>query len=67
MAKTKDELKAIKLEYESLNNKLSELSEEELKEVVGGIDIPGLEHIGPYAFLSKSVNVNEVLTGKKND
>ena len=36
MAKTKEELNTIKSEYESLNKKLQELSEDELKEVCAG-------------------------------
>lgn len=36
MKKTKEELVQLKQEYESLNDKLKNLSEEELKEVVGG-------------------------------
>lgn len=38
MAKTKEELKKLKLEYETLAAKLQELTEEELKLVTGGID-----------------------------
>ena len=34
--KTKEELNALKEEVETLNKKLAELSEEELKQVVGG-------------------------------
>ena len=36
MAKTKEELNQLKQEYESLNNKLKELTEDELQIVVGG-------------------------------
>ena len=36
MAKTQEELKQLKIEYETLNNKLKELSEEELDYVNGG-------------------------------
>ena len=36
MAKTKEELKALKNECEALNNKLKELSEDELEIVAGG-------------------------------
>lgn len=36
MAKTQEELKQLKTEYESLTNKLKELTEDELKEVSGG-------------------------------
>ena len=35
--KTQEELNALKEEYESLNNKLQELNEEELKQVTGGL------------------------------
>lgn len=35
--KTEEELKVIKEEYEALTAKLKELTEEELKQVVGGI------------------------------
>ena len=34
--KTKEELKALKEEVETVNKKLAELSDEELKEVTGG-------------------------------
>ncbi len=47
--KTQEELKALKKEYEELNNKLLELSEEELVSIAGGhsvvpniIDFSGL-------------------------
>lgn len=40
--KTKEELCELKNEINKLNQKLSELSEEELKEVFGGYD--GYEH-----------------------
>ncbi len=36
--KPKEELNAIKEEIETLNNKLAELNEEELKQVAGGFD-----------------------------
>ena len=36
MAKTKEELNQLKAEYETLNNKLKELTEDELLEVTGG-------------------------------
>ena len=38
--KTKEELNAIKEEVETLNKKLAELSEEELKQVTGGTQNP---------------------------
>ena len=36
--KTKEELNALKEEVEALNKKLAELTEEELKQVTGGVD-----------------------------
>ena len=39
--KTKEELEALKKEVETLNKKLTELSDDELKEVTGGLhDLP---------------------------
>ena len=38
MAKTQEELNQLKNEYETLNNKLNELSEDELKLVTGGVN-----------------------------
>ena len=37
MAKTQEELNTLKQEYETLNNKLRELSEDELGYVTGGL------------------------------
>ena len=36
MTKTQEELNELKKEYETLNSKLKELSEDELKQVTGG-------------------------------
>ena len=46
------QLEELKKEYETLSLKLQELSEDELKQVIGGvsIEIPGLEKIGPYNY-----------------
>ena len=48
--KTKEELNAIKEEIDSLKKKLAELTEDELKQIVGGSSIPGLETIGPCPY-----------------
>ena len=40
MSKTQEELNQLKIEYETLNNKLKELSEDELNEVIGGNETP---------------------------
>ena len=42
--KTKEELKALKEEVETVNRKLHELTEEELEQVSGGAREP---HVGP--------------------
>lgn len=44
MAKSKEELEALKKEIEEITNKLKDLSEDELKEIVGGHNMP---HINP--------------------
>ena len=47
MAKTKEELDTLKIEYETLNNKLNELTDDELKMVVGGKSVPNNQEAGP--------------------
>lgn len=50
--KTQEELKQLKEEYEVLNNKLKELTEEELKEVTGGtVKNPGSDKNAKVIFL----------------
>ena len=46
--KTKEELNALKEDVETLNKKLAELNEEELKEVNGGTLDPGYWDSFPY-------------------
>ena len=41
MAKTKEELNELKQEYDSLTNKLKELTEDELLQVTGGLQTEG--------------------------
>ena len=48
--KTEEELNALKEEVDTLNKKLVELSEDELKEIAGGSSIPELETIGPCPY-----------------
>ena len=45
MAKTQEELNQLKNEYESLANKLQELTEDELKQVTGGYPDPQGEYL----------------------
>ena len=42
--KTQEELNALKKEIETLNEKLKELTEEELALVSGGVDLPVYKH-----------------------
>ena len=46
--KTKEELDALKDEVKTLNAKLDELSEDELKEVAGGIVVEDWQDGGSY-------------------
>ena len=41
MLKTQEELNQLKTEYETVNNKLKELSEDELEYVTGGLSVGG--------------------------
>lgn len=43
MPKTKEELQELKNRYESLNNELKKLSEDELRKVLGGSGIPDVQ------------------------
>ena len=45
--KTQEELNTLKVEYETLNNKLNELSEDELGYVTGGLSVGGAIAIHP--------------------
>ena len=61
--KTKEELDTLKEEVETLNKKLSELTEDELAQVAGGAGINVLDDaadqkiiIGPYEFWIASAN-----------
>ena len=55
--KTKEELNALREEVEALSKKLAELSEEELKEVAGGL-APGRRYWGKKLD-SRSFNGSE--------
>ena len=56
MAKTKEELNLIKEQFESFKQKISELSEEELKEISGGTII----QVGPeFPKEIKGISVEE--------
>ena len=50
MAKTQEELNAIKEDVETLNNKLTELTEEELAQVTGG---------GAHAFIEELLEIED--------
>ena len=58
MAKTQEELNLLKIEYETVTNKLKELNEDELKQITGGEDITGLDaNRSNPLFSSTSVNI----------
>ena len=59
--KTKEELNALKKEVEALNKKLAELSEDELKQVTGGVTVPfdAPKNGGGNAYLG-SFGTNEI-------
>lgn len=58
MAKTKEELNQLKKEYQNFKTKLSELTEDEIKEIVGGFNVPG----GPEQLYEKHFYDNDLDT-----
>ena len=54
MAKTKEELNELKKEYETLNSKLKELSDDELGKIAGGEDIDSLKFSGKVVPLPEA-------------
>lgn len=59
--KTKEELNAIKEEVEAINKKLKELTEDELKEVIGGSDYEHREVIG-HLYYDDVIDPKHVIT-----
>ena len=55
--KTKEELNVLKKEYDELNRKLTELSEDELKDVFGGVELDIRKDL--YENIILTVNPNE--------
>ena len=51
MAKTKQELEELKKQVETLKTKLNELDEEEIRSIVGGIDIEDIEHYAEWEVI----------------
>ena len=64
MAKTQEELNALKEEVETLNKKLHELTEEELAQVTGGND--GMDTVS-LRFSGKVVPLPEAKSKKEKD
>ena len=52
MAKTKQELEELKKQVESIKTKLNELDEDEIKSVIGGIDIEDIEHYAEWEVIA---------------
>ena len=62
--KTKEELNQLKIEYETLSGKLQELTEDELKQVTGGINLPTmLDNSVPLkkAPIAQTGKINELI------
>ena len=62
--KTKEELNQLKIEYETLSGKLQELTEDELKQVTGGINPPTmLDNSVPLkkAPIAQTGKINELI------
>ena len=51
MAKTKQELEELKKQVESIKTRLNELDEDEIKSVIGGIDIEDIEHYAEWEVI----------------
>lgn len=58
--KTKEELQELKKEYETLNQKLAELTEDELKQVVGGFVVPTYDpNYAPHTYFDKTTEFEQ--------
>ena len=65
MKKTKEELNTLKQEYETLNNKLKELTEDELNMITGGTNLANI--IGGIATINTAqVIIGSALSQKNN-
>ena len=51
MAKTKQELEELKKQVETLKTKLKDLDEDELRSIVGDIDIEDIEHYAEWEVI----------------
>lgn len=51
MAKTKQELEELKKQVESVKTRLNELDEDEIRSIVGGIDIEDIEHYAEWEVI----------------
>lgn len=73
MAKTQEELKQLKTEYETLSTKLKELTEDDFQQITGGktIDIPFFEFVEPKFNdkykLNNDVDLNNPWTPPTNN
>ena len=65
MTKTKEELQQLKTEYETLTNKLKELTEEEIQVVVGGVFQPNIIDMrtGGDIYIGEILNIPFVNEG----
>lgn len=51
MPKTKQELEELKRQVESIKTRLNELDEDEIRSIVGGIDIEDIEHYAEWEVI----------------
>ena len=65
MAKTQEELNALKEEYKNLTSKLKDLTSEELEMVTGGFDVP--KNDKQYEFNQYNIDTEHTHFFKKSD
>ena len=63
MAKTEEELDTLRIEYETLNNKLNELTDDELKIVVDGKSVPNNQELDQNI---QTVQMSDFIYGMMN-
>ena len=64
--KTKEELNVLKEEYQSLTIKLRELTDDELKIVTGGFDVPGYSDQKEFHIYENNVLPGDSFTQNDN-
>lgn len=57
--KTKEELEQLRIEYRTLSNKFKELDENELKQIIGGIDPSIIDVFNTWEVIPTIQSVNK--------